>query len=103
MHQINRHLPLSSHTIELGDVMDNELGNCDNILHSGDLLNKSKFQSEIYQKQVQIKNCLSGINDSLKLPSLFINVSQKHTHMNTLYSNLSLFITFTMINYIREE
>ncbi len=27
----------------------------------------------------------------------------KNTHMTTLYTNLSLYITFTMINYIRQE
>ncbi len=37
----------------------------------------------------------------LKLPFLFIIL--KNTQMTTLYTNLSLYITFTMIYYIRQE
>ncbi len=33
----------------------------------------------------------------------FHKLIPKNTHMTTLYTNLSLYITFTMINYIRQE
>ncbi len=38
----------------------------------------------------------------LKLTSLFIKQPQ-NTQMTTLYTNLSLYLTFTMIYYIRQE
>ncbi len=46
--------------------------------------------------RVYLAECVDG--KALKLPSLFIN-----TQMTTLYINWSLYITFTMIYYIRQE
>ncbi len=39
----------------------------------------------------------------LKLPSLSQKIIPKSTQMYTLYTNLSLYIIFTMIYYIRQE
>ncbi len=50
-----------------------------------------------------LTNSLHDVKHCLKLPFLFINLSPKNTQMTTFYSNLLLYITFTVINYIRQE
>ncbi len=52
---------------------------------------------EDYMKQYYA--CYYNFGNKLKLPSLFINYFQKNVQM----TNLSLYITFTMNYYIRQE
>ncbi len=46
---------------------------------------------------------MTHINDMMNDFAFYKLIKIKPTQMTTLYTNLSLYITFTMINYIRQE
>ncbi len=58
--------------------------------------------ARVISKQV-IDACDSQTNRLLKASFSFHNITKRQTQITILYTNLSLYITFIMIYYIRQE